>query len=528
MSISPSSSSGSWQPTLSSSLQKQLSNMENSQYVGSKVQQAAGSLYTQAVQESLPLIAEKGKLQSQVSSLQKLQTALQGLQTAIEKLGSQSTWNSVTGASSNTSALTVDASSGAPETSISFNVTKLAQGQISTIDQLTALNATSSAASSNDTLTIQGGLGTKNISIQSGDSLNTIAENINNESNSTGVQASVVPVQTSTGTTQYQIMLSSTQIGATKGSFSISSTNGLTETNVQQAQDAKMTLGNSSPVTITSSTNTFKDALPNTTLNVSSTGTGTISIKSDPQAVTNAMNKFFNAYNAVEKLVYNGGNASDTTAGQLIAGELPTAIGAQASTDSKYTSLSQIGAMLSPGDYSMSNGKFSSSSPPSLGWQQSSGMSGLSLPSSVSLQKGSTTFSDAVQNNPADLQKFLGVSSSGLNLPTGSFLQQLSSQIKGWLNDLGGTSVNGTQVTGEISQLNNQIGTSGTSANPGTINYSLNQLQTQYTSQVKSLLSQWNSAQSSIMLADSQLTNLQSMQSLTNSQSYQTGMMLGG
>src|SRR5579875_3483943 len=76
--------SASWQPTLTSSLQQELNNLENSAYVGQNVSKSAGSIYSSAVQQSLPLIAEQGKLQSQVSSLQSLQSSLQTLQSAIQ------------------------------------------------------------------------------------------------------------------------------------------------------------------------------------------------------------------------------------------------------------------------------------------------------------------------------------------------------------------------------------------------------------------------------------------------------------
>lgn len=525
MSISSGMGSG-WQPSLSSTLQSRLSNLENSSYVGTQVSHAAATMYSATIQESLPLITQQGKLQSQVSSLQTLQTSLQALQAAIQTLGSQSTWNSDQASSSNTNALTITASSGAPRTSVSFTVNQLAQGQISMLSGLTATDPSTSTSTSQDTLSITGGLGNSNVSISAGDSLNTIAQNINNTSSTTGVQASVVPVSVS-GSTQYQIMLSSTQIGAAKGAFSLSSTNGLTTTNIQSAQDASMTLGGANGVTITSSTNTFTNALPNTTITVSSQGSGTLSIKSDPQAVTAAMKSLFDTYNTVQGLVYSGGGAADTSIGQLIAGQLPSTISTQASTDTKYTSLSQVGAMLSPGSYSISGGSFSSTGAPSLGWQSASGVGGVSLPSGVTFQDGSTTFNNAITNDTADLQTFLGVTSSGFNLPSGSFLSRMSSQVKLWMQDLSGTTVNGVNVTGEIAQLQNQIGAVGSTASPGSTNYSLNQLEQKYTSQVSSLISQWGSAQSSIMLANSQLSNLQAMQSLTSSSYYQTGQILG-
>ncbi len=523
-------SGGGWVPQLPANLQTQLSNLENGQtsYVSSYVGKAASALYTQTVSEAMPLVMEQANLNSEVTNLNSLKTALTTLQTAIQTLGTQSTWNAVAATSSNTNTFTITASAGAPQTSTSITVNQLAQGQISMLTGVTPNTPTDPSSASNaqqGTLTISG-LAQATVNVSAGDSLNTIAANINDTAATTGVQASVVD---NTGT--YQIMLTSNQTGATKGAFTFNGgTTGIamSSTNVQNPLDAQITIGGSGGVSLTSSTNTFTNALPNTTINVVSAGTGTVTIKSDPSSVTNAVQSLFDAYNGIEKLVYTGGSAADTTIGQLIAGQLPGVAGEAVTTDTKFQALSEIGALISPGSYSESNGSFSSSSSPSMGWESSSGITGVSLPSGVTLPDGKTTFNNAMTNNLADLQKFFGVTTAGLNLPSGSFLSNLNSSVSTWLTDLNGGSVNGSTITGEITTVQNQIGASGNSALPGTISYSLNQLNQQYKNQVQSLISQWSAAQASIIQANSQMTMLQAEMQLTQSQSFQTGMMLGG
>ncbi|MFD1678251.1 flagellar filament capping protein FliD [Alicyclobacillus fodiniaquatilis] len=517
-----------WLPTLSSTLQTELTNLEGSNsYVASGVTTAASSIYNTSIDEATPIVSQESSLNTTVSSLQSLSSALTTLQSAIQTLGTQSTWSSVNATSSNTDSLTISTSSGAPQTSVSFNVNNLAQGQISILSGATSTSDSAATSVNSGTMQITGGLGTASIQVNAGDSLDTIAQNINSQSLSTGVQSSIVDDQ---GT--YELMLTSTQIGASKGSFTVDGgTTGvsLPSTNVQDAEDASLTLGGSNGVTITSPNNTFQDALPNTTMTAVSTGSGTLSIQADSSGATTAMNSFFSAYNAVESMVYQGGSAASTTIGQLIANQLPETIDQSVSSDSDsmFQTLSQIGVIVNPGSYTENQGNFTSNGAPSIGFESSNGISGLSLPAGVSLPDGTTTFTNAVSNHLSDLQSFLGVTSSGLNLPGSSFLGQLSSTISTWQQDLNGTTTSDGTITGEIGTLQNQIG-SGSSAAPGTITYSLNQLQQQYTDQITNLLQQWSAANSSVVQADTQYSELAAVEEAYSSQVTNDASLYGG
>ncbi|MCF8567758.1 flagellar filament capping protein FliD [Alicyclobacillus tolerans] len=515
-----------------------------SQYIGNE----ANKIYQQYINEGLPYVSQIAGLNSQESALKTLQTDLTTLQTAIQTLGTQSTWQGVTASSSNTSALTVTASAGAPQTSIPFYIQSTAQAQVSTVNI--------SNSSADGTTNVVGGTfeientttkKTASIQINTGDSLNTIAQDINQSSQyqALGIQASVTQ---NNGT--YQLMLSSTQSGQSNA-FTIDSNSTATSggttlalTNITNAQNASIILNPTystgappSGPTYQSSTNTFNNLIPNTTITVAQAGqSGTISISPDNSTVTEAVKSFFSSYNAVEKLVYTGGDLTNTAIGQEIASQLPGLVNSTASTvtqpvsgNALPNSLSQIGVLLSPGSYSeSSSGSFTSGGPPSLDWEQTSGIPGTSLPSGVTMQSGLDTFNNLLSTAPQELQNLLGVSSTGLNLPAGSILQQFSASIKLWQDALSGTGSGSNTITGEINMVQNEIGGTGPSALPGSINYQLNSLNQQYTNQIQNLISQWNAAQSSTLQAQTQLTELQAEMQLTQSSSFQVGMMLGG
>lgn len=531
--------SGGWVPQLSSTLQRELQNLESSQYIGSQLASAQSKIYQETISEAMPLVSQQAGIQTEVTNLNSLKSALTSLQSAIQTLGTQSTWQAVTATSSNTNALTVTASSGAPQTSTTFDVTQQAQNQISLLN-VTATSATAATQISSGTIVINSPAALSNnnnqpisISVNAGDSLTTIAQDINAVSPKTDVSASIMQ----NGST-YQLMLTDSQTGTTAGAFSIDSSstatvNGTTLalTQVQQAQDASLTLAGN--LTVTSSTNTFTNVLPNTTMNVVSTGTGTITISPNPQKVMDAANSFFDAYNKVESLVYNGGAAANTTLGSLIATQLPALVSQYDSSNPVgYQSLSQIGIMTTPGSYSISStssagqSNFSSQGSPTIGFEDPTQWSG--VPSGVSLPSGQTTFTNDVTNDPTDMQNLLGVSSTGLNLPSSSVLGQLNASIKVWLQDLNGTTVGNTTISGEISTLQSQIGSSTNGTPAGSIGAELYQLNQNYTNQIQSLLSQWTQAQSAMVQANQQLTQLQAIAQQTQSTAYQTATMLGG
>lgn len=522
-----------WTPSLSSNLQKELSTLENSQtsLVASSVSAAANSIYQTTITQAATIVGNESVVNQEVGNLQQLVSALNTLQQAIQTLGSAKTWNAVTASSSNSSALQITASSGAPQTSVSFTVNSYAQNQISLLN-VSSSSADASTSITSGNIVLTGGLGSATVSVQSGDSLNTIAADINTVSSQTGVQASVMQNGSS-----YQLMLTGSATGQSQafslGTGTTATVGGtsLSQTVIQQASDASLTLGGANGITSTSSTNTFSNLIPNTTITVQSgaaSNSGTITVTPNQGAITNAANSFFDAYNAVEKLVYTGGAAADTQVGQMIAAQLPATVSRQVvSAGDPLQSLSQIGIITSPGSYTVSDGSFSSNGAPSIGFELSSGVAGTTLPAGVTMPDGKTTFQDLLTSQNANVQNLLGVTPTGSNLPSSSVLGNLNAQVKVWLQDLNGTTEGSTRIPGQIQTLQSQIGSSA-SPLPGTFTYALNQLQTQYTSQMQNIITQWNFAESAMLQAQQQYSQLSAIQSLTQSSTFQTGMMLGG
>lgn len=519
-------------PQLSTSLQQQLNSLENTQtsYVATYVGAAASSAYSAAVLEAQPYISEQSNLQSQVSALQSLSTALTTLQTNIQTLASQSSWISSSATSSNTNALTVTANEGAPQTTVQFNVTAVAAGQQSLLN-LTASSSTAASSLTAGNLQIDGASGSQTIQVTAGETLQNLTTAINAVTQQTGVQAGVQY----NGST-YQILLSATGTGTTNGVFSIGSgttaTNGsatiAVQSTIQSATDASLVLGSGgSAQTITSQTNTFTDAVPGTTITAVATGSGTITISPSAQTPENAMTSFFSAYNAVANLVYGTGSAANTQVGQSIAQQLSIAVGALFSNGSNpYQSMAQLGVLTTPGSYSISNGTFTASSGPTIGFETSTSIPNYTPPAGVSVPNGEDTFSNAVINDASDVQQLLGVTSNGEDLPSNSVLGELNQQVTQWLNDLNGTDANGVQIQGEIGRIQNQL---GSEPNPsgGTIQYQLDQLQSQYQNQVQALVTQWQAAQTAIAEAQSQMSQLQAVVQMSQSSLFQTTSLLG-
>jgi flagellar hook-associated protein 2 len=270
------------------------------------------------------LQAKSNTLQTKMSVFGKIKSELSTLQDASQALVDASTWDSKTFASSNTSAITGTATSSALSSAFSVEVTNLAASQ----SLKTAGVATSFTAPATGTLTFQ--LGTWNadgsfaggtatpvsINVASGDSLTTIASNINAKSATAGVSATVV---SSNGT--QQLLIRGTNTGAAAG-FQISASSGLEQfgytptatvdgqgvpvvpaayssgplTKTQSAVDASILVEG---IVVTSATNTVKDAIPGVTLNLlaKTTSAEQVSVDVDKTAIKAKIQAFQDAYN---------------------------------------------------------------------------------------------------------------------------------------------------------------------------------------------------------------------------------------
>lgn len=186
-----------------------------------------------------------------------------------------------------------------------LQVQQLAQSQIITGTGF-ASNTSSLDLASSLEISVNGV--TSSITINSSDSLDTIKESINSAPDNPGVTASIIAVNDNSGNPEYRLILSANHSGLSNqitlsGNTTAVDFLGLTNT-THQAQDALFTV-NGYPVQ--RSSNTVDDVLSGVvfTLNAVSDVDIRLSINENKQsnyeAITNAVNDFVTAYNAVIK-----------------------------------------------------------------------------------------------------------------------------------------------------------------------------------------------------------------------------------
>ncbi len=244
------------------------------------------------------LQAQLANTKTDAAAYRDVNTSFAALATAAAALTQSSTWAS-TAATSNDSSVTATASSGAAVGSVTFNVKQLAttHAMISTA----AVAQTTSSANLGTSLTLTQGSTTKTINVTDttgtgNPSLNDVVTAINGSG--TGLKATTI--YNGSG---YLLQVTASGSGAAN-SFSLTpasgATNGLSV--LTQGQDAQIVLGagGTSPTTISSATNTFTGVLSGTTFTVSQqNATATVTVATDPDAITNAVQTMVNAANDV-------------------------------------------------------------------------------------------------------------------------------------------------------------------------------------------------------------------------------------
>ncbi|MFC0083534.1 flagellar filament capping protein FliD [Dyella flava] len=258
----------------------------------------------------------------QVAGLTALQTALTGLQSALSELTSSTTYQTYTAAFSanSTSASGVGTATTLPDASpgtYSVDVTQLAAAETG-ISSAYGSGATVGTGS----LNISIGSSTINVPVSSSDTLESIATDINSAATSggLGVTASVVA-----GSNGDQLVLTSSQTG-TANAYSISAASGSSSgvaalasqlsTPSTAAANAELTVDG---IPVTSPTDNVSGALTGVTLNLTSTGTSTLTVSQSTAPITQAVNDFVTAYNTYNSEV---GELSSYTASTGQAGVL--------------------------------------------------------------------------------------------------------------------------------------------------------------------------------------------------------------
>lgn len=260
------------------------------------------SVISQLMQiEAQPQTMLKSQLsttQTDAAAYRDVNSAFAALATAAGALTQASTWQAAA-ATSSTSAVTATAGAGAAPGSVTFSVDQLATTHAlissASVTQLTSganlgSSLTLTKGGTTSTITITDSTGTGN------PSLNDVVAAINKSGS--GLTASTV--QTGSG---YLLQVTAAGSGSAND-FSLTPATGSTNSFsvLTTGVDAQITLGagGPTPTKITSATNTFSGVLAGTTLTVNqTTSSATVSVATDPNAITNAVQAMVTAANNV-------------------------------------------------------------------------------------------------------------------------------------------------------------------------------------------------------------------------------------
>ena len=251
-------------------------------------------------------------IQTQISTYGEIKSLTSKLGDIASKLTRDSAWNGVSISSSNptlSGTMTGIAATG----TYNIQVTHLAQAQT------TALGGAGGAALPKDkpmgaagTIKLTMGTESKDIAIESSDTLTKIATKINEAG--MGIQASIVTNVDG----QERLMLSSKETGTDKA-FTVDIDPALTklgQAKAQAAQNAKVKLNG---MDVESSSNTFANTIPGMSFTVSelTSTAATLNVKADTEAMKKNIQEFVDTYNELNDLLTKSTKSVRTADGKL-------------------------------------------------------------------------------------------------------------------------------------------------------------------------------------------------------------------
>lgn len=344
------------------------------------------------------LQAKATSIQSTISAFGAVNSAMSTFRDAAATLALPSTWNATTGTSANPAAVGVTSTASAAPGNYAITVGSLAAAQSTVSGTFASSSAlvgagtlhfdTGSWSTGNAAFTPASGSTGVDVTVAATDTLDTLAGKIN--AANAGVSASVVNDNTGA-----RLVFSSQKTGVAN-SFRVTAVNadpgvsalafdppgGATATTqTQPAADAQATI-NGLPVS--SSSNTLSNVLNglSVTLNQVTTAPVQISVKQDTDGITKSVQTFIDAYNAMSTLLTTdlAYDASTKVAGPLQADssavslqrQLRNVLGSASGASSVFGTLSQVG---------------------------------LQVQADGTLKLNSTTLTNAMATNPAELKK---------------------------------------------------------------------------------------------------------------------------
>ena len=270
-------------------------------------------------------------MQTQLSVFSQVKSLMSTLSDSAAKLAKSSAWDGMLASSSNSAAVSVNATGATSATSFSIDVQQLARGQSVASGPMTASPGLSGTLSidlgkwEGGSFTANASNPAKTVSIDAGDSLSDIAKKINDQG--AGVTATVLRdasgerllMRSSTTGEESGFRITGNDPSLSALSFNpadTSLTGGMTGS--QYAQNAKATVNG---IEVQSKTNTFTDTIPGLTFTASQVTTAPVevSVAADTEGMKKNIQDFVNAYNALNDLLSTSTayDAETKTAGAL-------------------------------------------------------------------------------------------------------------------------------------------------------------------------------------------------------------------
>lgn len=296
------------------------------------------------------------QISSKATKLGALTTKLNTLKSAAEELDSATKLLSYTAKSSDESVLTMSASGDAVPGKFKFTVSSLASAEKDLSNGFSSSSSQATVAGGTLSIATNGGTAV-DITIDAGASLADIASAINGAD--AGVTATILNDGAGTATS-YRLLLAAKDTGYTTGTASnavtvLSGVSELTISESETATNATFTL-DSDPTVYSRTTNSFSDLLTGMTFSLKDTGTSTVEIATDPEAVRTKVQSFVDAYNAVVNQVTGELTPSKSTSrATSLAGEpymrsldaaLDSVAGTTVGTGGLFERLSDLGISI--------------------------------------------------------------------------------------------------------------------------------------------------------------------------------------
>jgi flagellar hook-associated protein 2 len=390
--------------------------------VTSSVDGLVSGLSTSALISQLMQIeaAPQTRLKSKVTAEQSVLTALQSvnskfaaLETTADAVRSTSTtWQSAKATSSDP-AVAASATAGAAAGSLSFDVTRLARNQISTVTVATP----ATAVTTSNTVSIAIGAGAPvAINVSADKSASGVAAAIN--AKGIGVKAAVVV----NGSGEAVLQLTASKTGTANG-FTVAGLDVAPVKTAVAAQDAEITIGDpaNGGYTITSDTNSFTNLMAGVTITATKVQSGvTVSVDPDADAIADKMQAFVDAANAaLTELNKQGAISVGAKTQAPMAGEYALRKMSQSILSSTGNGLTGFGSFKQVGVELTRDGK--------LTFNKDAFLTAYKADPAVA-KTGATALGDALKTVADDAQKDI----TSLTQNHSTMIKSLNDQIDNW------------------------------------------------------------------------------------------------